>query len=1205
MTDNVVGSAEIIVTPNTTLFKRELEAKTSPAFGGLRKDAERAGEESGTKLSKGFGKGTSGIASTLGALGVPLGTFGGHLSKAAAGIGEVDQKGKGLDNTLAALGGGTLGLATAGVAAFGAASVVASNRYQESTTTIAANADITVGAAKKVADEFLKTMGTTIYSAQEISTAYGGVAGELGSIYGKALSAAQASKVMAAAMDLAEGSGEELGVTTSALASVMQAYHLEVGEASMASDVLFNTSRITGLGVGQVASSVDRLKAKLGDVAPPIGEVGGLLNALAKNGVAGTAAMRSVNSGFNTLLGGGTAVSEMSKELGLRIFDNTGKFVGMNSVIKQLQPKLADLTQQSQLQATKALFGAGANKQFLDIILKGPSAYAAETAAVTKSGAAKAAAEKQAHTFGHQIDLLKATATDLAIKFGNILIPVLVTLSHKLADGVTWLTKHKDAAKVLAGVIATVLGAAIAVFVAKKVTAFIGGVQAMIASLGRMVGVSSATAAAISADSTVMSGSFMSTAAASSTAAGQITIGETTIATAVTEADATIEAANAAAGASFTAMLGPIAAVAAAVYALNEILPQGENVESLLGGNQPGESGKEGEGFMQRHGQLGARSTGANPNVTKYSKVAEEAAAKYHIPVGLLLAQINQESGGTESTSSAGARGITQFIPGTAKQYGVHYGTSPSAIRSQIEGAAHYDADLGARHNARLALEKYNGAPGSSESTTYAKNILSQQHLYEKHAGALHKNTAAIEHHTKALTGTGTLPSSLTEHHKKAVHKAAQKAFEPYHPHGGSTGFFEAPGTNYTKGKEPEIAARLDALGKALHLRLTGVSGYRTPGHSVAVGGFADDPHTKGLASDTPGIEKVSERILRKFGLTRPFSGAKEADHIQLAPGVQALVHGGKAVGASGDELKKVSAALEAITKAEEKKRTADQKSGTSTLNKMVAAIHAGGVKELQKVVGNVHDKTMKQIEKDHSSSLGKLLIKLHEDHAAGLDKLAKKLVEVHAKALEALNKALIKAAEKAQSDQMKSEDKINTDAAEGRAQQISDWVKIEIDRAAEAGKTGADLAVAQAQTNLDMVKNANDAAIGAAKIALDHAEGHGELVEAVAQQALVNAENQAKVSEAEAQGGLDLANDRAQLAQQAQTEATEKQTKATEELTKATEMANAPPPVPPNYTFQIFGGNGMTPQELMAEVGWTLKTGGLPQAAPTVKVPA
>ncbi len=102
-------------------------------------------------------------------------------------------------------------------------------------------------------------------------------------------------------------------------------------------------------------------------------------------------------------------------------------------------------------------------------------------------------------------------------------------------------------------------------------------------------------------------------------------------------------------------------------------------------------------------------------------------------------------------------------------------------------------------------------------------------------------------------------------------------------PHGGPYGFFPAPGTNYSVGQEPEIAARLDALAKALHLHLIGLSGYRTPQHSVEVGGFADDPHTHGEASDTPGVEGVPESTLLQFGLTRPFPGPAEADHIQLA----------------------------------------------------------------------------------------------------------------------------------------------------------------------------------------------------------------------------------------------------------------------------------------------------------------------------------
>jgi chromosome segregation ATPase len=98
----------------------------------------------------------------------------------------------------------------------------------------------------------------------------------------------------------------------------------------------------------------------------------------------------------------------------------------------------------------------------------------------------------------------------------------------------------------------------------------------------------------------------------------------------------------------------------------------------------------------------------------------------------------------------------------------------------------------------------------------------------------------------------------------------------------GAYGFFPAAGTDYSVGEEPTLAAHLNALGLALHLHLIGISGYRSPSHSVEVGGFADDPHTRGEASDTPGVEGVPQATLARFGLIRPFPGAAEADHIQL-----------------------------------------------------------------------------------------------------------------------------------------------------------------------------------------------------------------------------------------------------------------------------------------------------------------------------------
>jgi septal ring factor EnvC (AmiA/AmiB activator) len=133
---------------------------------------------------------------------------------------------------------------------------------------------------------------------------------------------------------------------------------------------------------------------------------------------------------------------------------------------------------------------------------------------------------------------------------------------------------------------------------------------------------------------------------------------------------------------------------------------------------------------------------------------------------------------------------------------------------------------------------------------------------------------------TNAQLGVSESRRKELEHQLAEVQPASTSG--GFAAHGGAYGFFQYPGTNYSVGDTPTIAARLDRLGGDLQLHLIGISGYRTPLHSMEVGGFANDPHTQGKASDTPGVEGVSEATLEHYGLTRPFGGAAEADHIQL-----------------------------------------------------------------------------------------------------------------------------------------------------------------------------------------------------------------------------------------------------------------------------------------------------------------------------------
>jgi TP901 family phage tail tape measure protein len=320
-----------------------------------------------------------------------------------------------------------LGVAGAAVAV-GVEAVKSAGNFQKATATIAANSGISQAAADSLGKTFLGTAGKTIFSAQQMATAFAPVSGQLVAMYGHALTNAQGLALMKAASDAAEASGQDLGTTTGDLVNVMQAYHLSASQASQASDVLFNTSRALNVPFDSVTTAVDRMHAKLGNVAPTLQDAGALMLELGQQGIKGTRGIATVNGAFTTLLGGSKATKAELTSLGVNVYDASGKFVGLQSVIGQLGPKLAGMSQEQQNAALKTLFGASAGQAMFQVIKAGLPALDAATAAVGKQGSAAAGAALQSKTFQHMVETAKTAVEDWSVVLGQKLLPVLARI---------------------------------------------------------------------------------------------------------------------------------------------------------------------------------------------------------------------------------------------------------------------------------------------------------------------------------------------------------------------------------------------------------------------------------------------------------------------------------------------------------------------------------------------------------------------------------------------------------------------------------------------------------------------------------------------------------------------------------------------------------------------------------------------------------
>ncbi|MDR6873149.1 hypothetical protein J2Y55_004173 [Bosea sp. BE125] len=104
-------------------------------------------------------------------------------------------------------------------------------------------------------------------------------------------------------------------------------------------------------------------------------------------------------------------------------------------------------------------------------------------------------------------------------------------------------------------------------------------------------------------------------------------------------------------------------------------------------------------------------------------RLIDDAATAQAVPAGFLTRLIFQESSFRPAvTSSAGAQGVAQFMPGTARERGL---TDPFDPEQAVPKAAHFLSDLRQRFgNWGLAAAAYNGGPTRVSSWIAGRGFL-------------------------------------------------------------------------------------------------------------------------------------------------------------------------------------------------------------------------------------------------------------------------------------------------------------------------------------------------------------------------------------------------------------------------------------------------------------------------------------------------
>jgi len=169
----------------------------------------------------------------------------------------------------------------------------------------------------------------------------------------------------------------------------------------------------------------------------------------------------------------------------------------------------------------------------------------------------------------------------------------------------------------------------------------------------------------------------------------------------------------------------------------------------------------------------GATATpGAKDANTPYAAEIDAAAAKYNVDPALLRGLIRQESNFNPNAGSpAGARGLTQLMPGTAAALGVNPAIPAQAIeggakylRQQLDKFGNDPAKALAAYNAGPgAVQRYGGIPPFAETQNYVREVMAYAAEYRQAAPAASAGAASVTSPAPTVSSpTSSLPYSTT-----------------------------------------------------------------------------------------------------------------------------------------------------------------------------------------------------------------------------------------------------------------------------------------------------------------------------------------------------------------------------------------------------------------------------------------------------------
>ena len=371
---------------------------------------------------------------------------------------------------------------TAGVAALGTIAVKTGADFDSAMSKVAAVSGAT-GSEMDTLREKAREMGSkTKFSASEAAEAMNYMA-MAGWKTGDMLEGIEGI------MNLAAASGEDLAITSDIVTDALTAFGLTAADSGHFADVLAAASSNANTNVSMLGESFKYCAPIAGALGFSCEDTAEALGLMANAGIKSTQSGTSMRSIMAALSGDVKFCSAAFGEMEIATSNSDGSMRSLSDILADCRVAFDQMSESEKASAAETLVGKNAMSGFLALMNAAPADIDKLSGAIANcDGTSLQMAETMQDNLAGQLTILKSQLEELAISFGEILMPVIRDIITKIQGFVDKLNALDPATKqtiIKIGLMAAALGPLL--IVVGKTISSIGSMMTFISKIPTMI----------------------------------------------------------------------------------------------------------------------------------------------------------------------------------------------------------------------------------------------------------------------------------------------------------------------------------------------------------------------------------------------------------------------------------------------------------------------------------------------------------------------------------------------------------------------------------------------------------------------------------------------------------------------------------------------------------------------------------------------